>query len=66
MTAQRQWLMKEIERVQAEVTDKRRVIQAERVTLEFGSSSTKKLDCGKQSIEDSPLFGGERQKGLFE
>ena len=40
-------------------------IEAQRVTLEFGSKSVKRLDGGQRSIEDSPLFGGERQGGLF-
>jgi len=40
-------------------------LDAERVTLEFGTKSTKRLDSGRQQIEDSPLFGGERQGGLF-
>jgi hypothetical protein len=41
-------------------------IEAERITWEFRTKSTKRLDAGKQSIEDSPLFGGERQESLFE
>ena len=41
-------------------------IDAERVTLEFAQASTKRVDGGRQPIEDSPLFGGPRQRGLFE
>jgi len=40
-------------------------LDAERVTLEFASKSTRRLDCGVKSIEDSPLFGGERQGKLL-
>lgn len=40
-------------------------LDAERATLEFGSRSTKKLDGGQLPIEESPLFGGRAQAGLF-
>jgi hypothetical protein len=40
-------------------------LEAERITWEFRTKSTKRLDAGKRSIEDSPLFGGERQEDLF-
>lgn len=40
-------------------------IDAERVTAEFKTKSTKRIDAGRNPIEDSPLFGGERQGGLF-
>lgn len=40
-------------------------IDAERVTWELRTKSTRRLDAGRQSIEDSPLFGGQRQQGLF-
>lgn len=41
-------------------------LDAERVTLEFATRSTRRVDGGRLSIEDSPLFGGPRQRGLFE
>lgn len=41
-------------------------LEAKRVTLEFGSRSTRRADGGKRPIEDSPLFGGPRQGDLFE
>jgi hypothetical protein len=41
-------------------------IEAKRVTWEFSSKSTRRLDVGRESIEDSPLFGGKRQQGLFD
>ena len=40
-------------------------LDAQRVTLEFASASAKPLDAGRKSIEDSPLFGGERQGRLI-
>ena len=42
-------------------------LDAERVTLEFASKSTRRLDAGKQPISDSPLFSpdGPAQGGLF-
>lgn len=40
-------------------------LDAERVTLEFRQKSTRRVDAGKQSIDDSPLFGGDRQQELF-
>jgi len=41
-------------------------LDAERVTLEFATRSTRRVDGGRLSIEDSPLFGGPRQRGLFD
>ena len=40
-------------------------LDAERVTTEWRNKSTRRLDGGRRSIEDSPLFGGERQDTLF-
>lgn len=40
-------------------------LDAERVTLQFSVKSNKRLDCGREPIEDSPLFGGARQQELF-
>jgi hypothetical protein len=40
-------------------------IEAQRVTLEMRSKSTRRIDGGKQPIEDGPLFGGPRQGNLF-
>lgn len=40
-------------------------IDAERATAELANKSRKRVDSGKESIEDSPLFGGPRQGGLF-
>ena len=40
-------------------------IDAERVTAEFATKSARKLDGGRRPIEDSPLFGGERQGSLW-
>jgi hypothetical protein len=35
------------------------------LTLEFSQASGKRADCGREPIEDSPLFGS-RQGDLFE
>ena len=40
-------------------------IDAQRVTLEFATGSTKRVDSGRECIEDSPIFGGSRQLDLF-
>lgn len=40
-------------------------IEAQRVTLQFGQKSNRRLDSGKCSMEDSPLMGGPRQGDLF-
>ena len=40
-------------------------IDAQRVTLELAQRSTRRVDAGRESIEDSPLFGGTRQQDLF-
>lgn len=39
-------------------------LDAERVTLEFNSA--KRPTTPQESTEDLPLFGGQRQGGLFE
>ena len=46
-------------------TERTAKLDAERVTWEFSTRSTRRIDAGKESIEDSPLFGGPRQGGLF-
>lgn len=40
-------------------------LDAQRATLELQRKSSRRADAGAQSIEDSPLFGGERQGRLF-
>ena len=40
-------------------------IDAERITWEFASPSTRHLDAGRESINESPLFGGKMQMELF-
>jgi protein-L-isoaspartate O-methyltransferase len=40
-------------------------LDAERVTLEFRSRSTRRIDGGTQPITDGPLFGGPSQQNLF-
>lgn len=40
-------------------------LDAERVTLELKQKSTRRVDTGRKPIDESPLFGGERQGGLF-
>lgn len=40
-------------------------IEAERVTLEFASRSTRRVDVGRRPITEAPLFGGPRQGNLF-
>lgn len=40
-------------------------LQADRCTLEFAARSSKRVDCGKEPIEYSPLFGGNPQGELF-
>jgi len=40
-------------------------LDAKRVTAEFGTKSTRRLDAGRKEIADSPLFGGERQLSLW-
>lgn len=39
-------------------------LDAQRVSQEIQFGKGKQLDAGKESIEDSPLFGGPRQGGL--
>lgn len=41
-------------------------IDAERCTLEFSRGKGKRLDSGKEPIECSPLFGGQRQGMLID
>jgi hypothetical protein len=41
-------------------------IEAQRVTLEFGSRSRRRVDAGRRPIEESPLFGGPAQEDLFD
>jgi hypothetical protein len=40
-------------------------LDAERVTLELRTRSTRRLDAGRQPITESPLFGGPAQRELF-
>jgi hypothetical protein len=40
-------------------------LDAERVTWEFRSQSTRRIDAGRAPIIDSPLFGGPRQQEMF-
>lgn len=40
-------------------------LDAERATLELERKSPRRADAGRESIEDSPLFGGNRQGRLF-
>ena len=40
-------------------------IEAERCTREFAQPSTRRLDAGKEPIDQSPLFGGAKQQTLF-
>jgi hypothetical protein len=40
-------------------------LDAERVTLEFRTCSTRRLDTGLQPITDSPLFDGPSQLEMF-
>lgn len=41
-------------------------LDAERVTLEFAQRSTRRVDASREPIDESPLFGGRKQGGLFE
>ena len=40
-------------------------IDAERVTLEFGSKSARRLDAGRRPMSEAPLFGGAAQGELW-
>jgi hypothetical protein len=40
-------------------------IDAQRVTWEMKRKSARRLDSGRKPIDDSPLFGGDRQGTLF-
>lgn len=51
--------------MQASFQEQAQRIDAERCTLEFATASRKRIDNGRKPIEDSPLFGGERQESLF-
>lgn len=51
--------------MQASFTQQAREIEGQRLTLEFATPSTKRIDSGRKSIEDSPLFGGDRQGSMF-
>ncbi len=42
-------------------TERPAKLDAERVTLQFAQRSSRRFDAGRESIEDSPLFGGPRQ-----
>lgn len=41
-------------------------IDAQRVTLQFAQASNRPMDTGKLPMDESPLFGGRRQKSLFD
>lgn len=41
-------------------------LQAQQATQEIQFGKGKRLDTGKESIEDSPLFGGPRQGSMFD
>lgn len=48
------------------VNDNRNRWDAETLTRNWQHAKpTRRVDAGKQSIEDSPLFGGPRQSDLF-
>ena len=40
-------------------------LDADRVTAAWRTRDPKRLDTGKRPIEESPLFGGERQGSLW-
>ena len=40
-------------------------LEAERLTWEYRSRSTRRLDRGRKPITDSPLFGGPSQGEMF-
>jgi hypothetical protein len=40
-------------------------LEAERITLEFATKSSRRVDAGKRPITESPLFGGPAQGELF-
>ena len=46
-------------------TERTARLDAQRVTLEFDSRSTRRLDRGREPIMNSPLFGGPAQGDLF-
>jgi hypothetical protein len=41
-------------------------IEAKRLTLEYATKSTKRLDAGSEPFDESPLWGGVKQRGLFD
>ena len=40
-------------------------LTGDQLTQAFKTGKARRLDSGKRPIEDSPLFGGERQEELF-
>lgn len=58
-------LLRQTKAVAREATEARDRLTAQAITLEFKTGSRKRADAGKKSIEDSPLFGGERQGEMF-
>jgi hypothetical protein len=46
-------------------TERHSRLDAERVTWEFRTKSTRRLDAGRLPITESPLFGGPSQQELF-
>lgn len=49
---------------QPAILDSERLLGS-RLTAEMATRSTRRIDGGQSSIEDSPLFGGERQGELL-
>jgi hypothetical protein len=46
-------------------TERAARLDAERVTWEFRAPSARRLDAGRQPINESPLFGGAAQEEMF-
>lgn len=40
-------------------------LEAQRVTLQFGQRSNRRLDVARLPMAESPLFGGRAQKEMF-
>ncbi|KKL24511.1 hypothetical protein LCGC14_2414610 [marine sediment metagenome] len=40
-------------------------VRGDKLTAEVSTRSRKRLDAGREPIEDSPLFGGPRQREMF-
>lgn len=40
-------------------------LTGEQLTAAFAAPSKRKFDRGRKPIEDSPLFGGDRQEEMF-